>query len=143
MVYIPPEKQEELKAQQKAPTEQRPGVARPNDEGKQRVIEEFVPGKQITMAHIIASPDTHLYQKLGLVDKKGALGIFTITPGEAAIIAADIATKSGNIKICFVDRFNGALIITGTVADVQASAQDINRILPELMGFTPTVITKT
>lgn len=142
MVYIPPEKEEEFKNKTQ-PQELKPGVARPNDEGKQRVIEEFVPGKQITMAHIIASPDSHLYQKLGLVDKKGALGIFTITPGEAAIIAADIATKAGNVKICFVDRFNGALIITGTVADVQASAQDINRILPELMGFTPTVITKT
>ena len=141
MMYIPPDKEDEFKAKQQS--EPRPGVARPNDEGKQRVIEEFVPGKQITMAHIIASPDAHLYQKLGLIDKKGALGIFTITPGEAAIIAADIATKAGNVKICFVDRFNGALIITGTVADVQASAQDINRILPELMGFTPTVITKT
>ena len=141
MVYIPPDKEDEFKTKQQS--EPRPGVARPNDEGKQRVIEEFVPGKQITMAHIIASPDAHLYQKLGLIDKKGALGIFAITPGEAAIIAADIATKAGNVKICFVDRFNGALIITGTVADVQASAQDINRILPELMGFTPTVITKT
>ena len=33
---------------------------------KQRIIQEFVPGKQVTMAHIIANPDPVLYQKLGL-----------------------------------------------------------------------------
>ena len=33
---------------------------------KQRIIQELVPGKQITLAHIIASPDPVLYAKLGL-----------------------------------------------------------------------------
>ena len=31
-----------------------------------RIIQESVPGKQITMAHIIASPDEIIYKKLGL-----------------------------------------------------------------------------
>lgn len=35
-------------------------------EDKQRIIQEYVPGKQVTLAHIIASPDPVLYQKLGL-----------------------------------------------------------------------------
>ena len=35
-------------------------------ENKQRIIQELVPGKQITLAHIIANPDPILYQKLGL-----------------------------------------------------------------------------
>ena len=33
---------------------------------KMRIIQEIVPGKQITLAHIIANPDPVLYQKLGL-----------------------------------------------------------------------------
>ena len=35
-------------------------------EGKVRIIQELVPGKQITIAHIIANPDEILYKKLGL-----------------------------------------------------------------------------
>ena len=35
-------------------------------EGKQRIVQELVPGKQITLAHIIANPDGELYEKLGL-----------------------------------------------------------------------------
>ena len=62
-------------------------------ETKQRIIQETVPGKQITLAHIIANPDTTLYRKLGLdptVDytNKSAIGILTMTPSEYAIIAA-------------------------------------------------------
>ena len=30
-----------------------------------RIIQESVPGKQITMAHIIASPDEIIYKKIG------------------------------------------------------------------------------
>lgn len=33
---------------------------------KLRIIQELVPGKQITLAHVIASPDPILYTKLGL-----------------------------------------------------------------------------
>ena len=40
-------------------------------ESKQRVIQEYVPGKQVTLAHIIANPNEDIYKKLGLVlDKK-------------------------------------------------------------------------
>ena len=34
-----------------------------------RIIQETVPGKQITMAHVIASPDPIIYKKLGLDPK--------------------------------------------------------------------------
>ena len=37
-----------------------------DDKNKQRIVQELVPGKQITLAHIIASPDKILYEKLGL-----------------------------------------------------------------------------
>ena len=33
---------------------------------KQRMIQEYVPGKQITLAHIIANPNPEIYEKLGL-----------------------------------------------------------------------------
>ena len=33
---------------------------------KTRIIQELVPGKQVTIAHIIANPDEILYKKLGL-----------------------------------------------------------------------------
>jgi ethanolamine utilization protein EutS len=110
---------------------------------KKRIVQEFVPGKQVTLAHVIANPDHSLYTKLGLIDSRGAIGIFTITPGEAAIIAADVATKSANVSIGFVDRFSGSLVVTGDVASVEAALRDVTRTLCDLMGFTPAPITKT
>ena len=35
---------------------------------KKRIIQEFVPGKQVTLAHIIANPVPALYGKMGLVN---------------------------------------------------------------------------
>lgn len=113
-------------------------------EEKQRIIQEYVPGKQVTLAHIIANPDQDLYKKLGVIgDRCGALGIMTITPGEGAIIGADIATKAADVELVFVDRFNGALIINGAVADVETAVQDVMDVLEHVMKFTPTAVTKT
>ena len=33
----------------------------------ERIVQELVPGKEITIAHLIASPDITLYEKLGFV----------------------------------------------------------------------------
>ena len=100
-----------------------------DSDGKLRIIQELVPGKQITLAHVIASPDPIMYQKLGLnpdIDFTGsAIGILTVSPAETAIIAADIATKSGNIDLSFVDRFSGTLIITGLISDVESALKAI------------------
>lgn len=35
-------------------------------EEKMRIIQELVPGKQVTLAHIIANPDASLYEKISL-----------------------------------------------------------------------------
>ena len=60
-------------------------------EGKMRLVQEMVPGKQVTLAHIIASPDEIIYQKLGLnpnVDyQQAAIGILSMTPSEISVIA--------------------------------------------------------
>lgn len=112
-------------------------------EGKERIIQEFVPGKQVTLAHVIASPDKDLYGKLGLIDAEGAIGIMTITPSEGAMIAADIASKSADIKVGFVDRFNGSLVITGDVAAVEVAIRDVMVVLCDRMGFAKAPVTKT
>ena len=112
-------------------------------ENKQRIIQEFVPGKQVTLAHVIAHPVEELYGKLGLFETVGAIGIFTITPSEGAMIAADVASKAANVTIGYVDRFNGSLLITGDVAAVEAAMRDVMSVLCDLMGFTPARITRT
>lgn len=112
-------------------------------EGKERIIQEFVPGKQVTLAHVIASPDKDLYGKLGLLDANGSIGIMTITPSEGAMIAADIASKSADIRVGFVDRFNGSLVITGDVAAVEVAIRDVMAVLCDRMGFAKAPVTKT
>lgn len=113
-------------------------------EEKQRVIQEYVPGKQITLAHIIANPTREIYTKLGLPsDVYNALGILTITPSEAAIIAVDIATKSGDVKIGFVDRFSGSVIIYGDVSSIETAMSAVATGLQDILKFAGCEITKT
>ncbi|MDY3031945.1 MAG: BMC domain-containing protein [Clostridia bacterium] len=118
-----------------------------NNTERQRIIQELVPGKQITLAHVIASPDPILYQKLGLnpeIDYRGsAIGIVTFSPAETAIIGADIATKTSNIDLSFVDRFSGTLIITGMVADVETALKAMCGYCTDKLGFTVCEITRT
>lgn len=107
-----------------------------------RVIQESVPGKQITIAHIIASPMADIYERLGL-DERGAIGILTLTPCETAIIAADIATKTADVEIGFLDRFTGSVVISGDVQSVETALIAINDSLKNLLNFTTTKITRT
>ncbi|MFD3446738.1 BMC domain-containing protein [Microbacteriaceae bacterium 4G12] len=113
-------------------------------EEKSRVIQEYVPGKQVTLAHLIANPNPDLYRKLGLSSiEKNAIGILTITPGEASIIAADIATKSGNVEIGFVDRFSGSVVITGDVSSVEHALGEVIKGLAAILQFSTSTITRT
>ncbi|QIB69173.1 BMC domain-containing protein [Aminipila butyrica] len=110
---------------------------------KQRVIQEYVPGKQVTLAHIIAKPTDELYEKLGLVELSGSVGVLTITPSEAAIIAGDLATKAADIRIGFIDRFNGSLFIAGNITAVESALKNILVLLCDKMGYARTEITRT
>ena len=116
-------------------------------EEKVRIIQELVPGKQITIAHLIANPDESLYEKLGLNPNmdysKSAIGIITISPAETAVIAADIAVKSAGVELGFVDRFSGTLIVTGTISETESSLKAILDYVEEKMGFTVCSITRT
>ena len=116
-------------------------------ENKQRIIQELVPGKQITLAHIIANPDPIMYSKLGLNPKveysKSAIGILTVSPAETAIIMADIGLKSAGVELGFVDRFSGSVIVTGTVSEVEASIEAILQYVSNTLGYAVTPITRT
>lgn len=116
-------------------------------ENKQRIIQELVPGKQITLAHIIANPDPILYQKLGLNPvveyAKAAIGVLTVSPAETAIIMADIGIKSAGVELGFVDRFSGSVIVTGTVSEVEASIQAILQYVENTLGYAVTPVTRT
>ena len=118
-----------------------------NPDGKMRIIQESVPGKQITLSHIIANPDALLYRKLGLdpsVEYSAtAIGIMTICPSETAIIAADICMKASGARLGFVDRFSGTVIITGTVSEVEAALSAVNEYAEKKLGYAVCEVTKT
>ena len=116
-------------------------------ENKQRIIQELVPGKQITLAHIVANPDPIMYSKLGLDPKveysKAAIGVLTVSPAETAIIMADIGLKSAGVELGFVDRFSGSVIVTGTVSEVEASIEAILQYVSDTLGYAVVPITRT
>lgn len=97
------------------------------ENGHARVTHSSVPGREITLAHIIGTSSEPIYHNLGLDigfhmgedPGKSSIGILRISPAEACVICADIATKMGDVDLGFMDRFSGALIITGPRADVQ------------------------
>ncbi len=110
---------------------------------KQRVIQEYVPGKQVTLAHLIAHPQKDIYTKLGLNgDDINAIGIMTITPAEASIIAADVATKAAGVNVGFLDRFTGCLVVSGDVSSVEEGLTAVLELLVS-MGFAPSKLTRS
>lgn len=115
-------------------------------ENMSRIIMESVPGRQITLAHIIASPDPILYRKLGLdpnIDyHNAAIGVLTQTPYETAIITADIALKAATIQLGFVDRFSGTLVVTGSISDVTIAWEKVLDYVSTTLGFDVCEITK-
>ena len=114
---------------------------------KMRIVQELVPGRQITLLHVIANPDPILYQKLGLDPKldyeRAAIGVLTVSPAETAVITADIALKSSGADLGFVDRFSGTLIITGKVAEVEASFTAITEYFRNVLKFSVCEMTRT
>ena len=108
-----------------------------------RMIQEYVPGKQVTLAHLIANPGKDLFKKLGLQDAVSAIGILTITPSEASIIACDIATKSGAVAQKMLGIHLIHVVLTGDVSAVEYALKQVTRTLGEMMHFTTCSITRT
>ncbi|MDE7043900.1 MAG: BMC domain-containing protein, partial [Acetatifactor sp.] len=86
---------------------------------------------------------TCVYQNLGLhigvhegEDHTGeSIGLIRFTPWEAVVVAADVAIKSADVQIGFMDRFCGSLIITGGLSEVQTSVEEVVRFFKEVLEF--------
>ena len=108
-----------------------------------RVVQLSVPGREITLAHIIGKPDTSVYTNLCLeigfhadFQQDGrSIGILHLSPAESAVIAADVAVKAGEVDVGFMDRFSGALIITGARAEVDAAMAENIRFFRDDLHF--------
>lgn len=102
----------------------------------EREIQEYVPGKQITIAHVISRPDADVYQKLGIRTVVGdAIGIMNISPSEASVIAVDIALKNSDVEIGFIDRFSGTLALTGNYSAVTIAIDAVLESMERVLGF--------
>ncbi len=110
---------------------------------KLRVTRVRVPGKEVCLAHIISPSDASIYQNLALhigvhegEDHTGeSIGLIRFTPWESVVAAADVAVKSANVEIGFMDRFCGSLILTGSLTDVQTAVEAVVKFFDEVLGF--------
>jgi len=111
---------------------------------KSRVIQEYVPGRQVTLAHVIAKPNRILYKKLGLSDDyREAIGILTITPAEGAIIASDICVKYSAVELGFIDRFSGSVVIVGELSAVETALSNSLNFMESTLSIDVCKITRS
>lgn len=100
---------------------------------KLRLARVRVPGKEVCLAQVIGVSDRSVYENLGLHIGVHAgenhvgesIGILHFTPWESTVVAADVAVKSGNVEIGFLDRFCGTLIVLGSRTDVQSAVEGV------------------
>ena len=110
---------------------------------KLRMTRVRVPGKEVCLAHVLNPYQACIYQNLGLhigvhegEDHTGdAVGMIRFTPWEAVVVAADVAMKSADVQIGFMDRFCGSLILTGGLTEVQTAVEEVVRFFSEVLGF--------
>ena len=110
---------------------------------KLRMTRVRVPGKEVCLAHVLNPSQACIYQNLGLhigvhegEDHTGdAVGKIRFTPWEAVVVAADVAMKSADVQIGFMDRFCGSLILTGGLTEVQTAVEEVVRFFSEVLGF--------
>lgn len=108
-----------------------------------RMTRVRVPGREICLAHIVTPSDPRIYENLALhigvhegEDHMGeAIGIMRLTPWETVVVAADIAVKHANVQLGFMDRFCGALIITGELEEVREAMEEVIRYFDQELGF--------
>ena len=111
-----------------------------NYDAKQRIVQELVPGKQVSLAHIIANPDKSILAALKLdmgneMDST-SIGVLTVTPPQTAIILADIAVKSAGVRIAHLDCYeSGSLMVAGTVSQVKSSVGAVLTYVENRLGY--------
>ncbi len=110
---------------------------------KLRITRLRIPGKEVCLAHVIGVSQSCVYQNLGLhigvhegEDHRGeSIGLIRFTPWEAVVVAADVAMKSADVEIGFMDRFCGSLILTGRLSEVQTAVEEVVRFFREELHF--------
>ena len=110
---------------------------------KLRMTRVRIPGKEVCMAQVLVPSDPCIYQNLGLhigvhegEDHTGeAIGMIRFTPWEAVVVAADVAVKSADVQIGFMDRFCGSLILLGGLTQVQTAVEEVVKFFDEVLGF--------
>lgn len=118
---------------------------------KLRLTRVRVPGKAVCLAHVITPSEKCIYENLALhigvhegEDHTGeSIGMVRFTPWEAVVVAADVAMKSADVQLCFMDRFCGSLIISGGLSDVQTAVEEVVRFFGEELGFSVCPIHKS
>lgn len=118
---------------------------------KLRLTRVRVPGKAVCLAHIITPSDKCIYENLALhigvhegEDHTGeSIGMVRFTPWEAVVVAADVAMKSADVQLCFMDRFCGSLIVSGGLSEVQTAVEAVVRFFGEELGFSVCPIHKS
>lgn len=117
---------------------------------KLRITRVRIPGKEVCLAHIITPFDPCIYENLGLhigihegENHAGeSVGLIRFTPWEAVVVAADVALKSADIEIGFMDRFCGTLIITGGLSQVQTAIYEVVRFFDDELNFKTCAVHK-
>lgn len=110
---------------------------------KLRITRLRIPGKEVCLAHVIGVSQSCVYQNLSLhigvhegEDHRGeSIGLIRFTPWEAVVVAADVAMKSADVEIGFMDRFCGSLILTGRLSEVQTAVEEVVRFFREELHF--------
>lgn len=108
-----------------------------------RITRVRVPGRSIDLAHIIGVSSSPVYKNLALDigfhagdDPAGrAIGLMRMTPWESVVVAADIAVKSGDVDLGFMDRFSGSLIMTGAICEVRTAIEAVVAYFREELHF--------
>lgn len=108
-----------------------------------RLVRVKVVGREISLAQLIGVSDRRIYENLGLhigthlgEDHTGeSIGLLHITPWEATVAAADIAMKSGDVELGFLDRFSGAVILLGNREEVKTSLRHVLDFFRDELGF--------
>ena len=109
---------------------------------KLRMPRVRVPGKEVCLAHVI-NLGLHIGVHEGEDHTGEAIGMIRFTPWEAVVVAADIAVKSANVEIGFMDRFSGSLILTGGLTEVQTAVEEVVKFFREVLGFKTCAVHKS
>ena len=102
-----------------------------NLKGKRlRMTRVRVPGKEVCLGHVMSPSESWFFEKLGVES-----GLIRFTPWEAVVVAADVAMKSADVQIGFMDRFCGSLILTGGLSQVQTAVEEVVHFFDQELGF--------